>query len=225
MSDQPVIAPHHVEPEVSLMKDVILPRLYRLFGLDPNPSVFGAIAEFNDAPDLVAAGREARAAGYTKLDALTPFPVHGIDEAIGVPRSLLGCFVIVIAFCGTAAAILLMWYTGAYQGHIPGCDLLGMCSYPQVIGGKPLFDITFGIPIMFELSVLFAAFASLLGMFALNGLPQMYHPTANYSRIAGATDDKFLLVVEATDPKFRAQETADFLKSLGAAHVEIVEDK
>jgi hypothetical protein len=219
MSDHPATTDHNV------INDIILPKLYKAFGIDPDPSIYAAIAEFDDGPELVEAGRQVRAAGYTKLDALTPFPVHGIDDAIGVPRSLLGYFVICIAFCGTTAAILLMWYTGAYQGHIPGCDLIGMCSYPQVIGGKPLFDITFGIPIMFELSVLFAAFASVLGMFALNGLPQMYHPTANYSRIAGATDDKFLLVVEATDPKFKAAETVDFLISLGATHVEIVEDK
>ena len=212
--------------EANVLNDVILPKLMKLFGINPESSVFGAIAEFNDGPDLVEAGRQVRSAGYTKLDALTPFPVHGIDDAIGVPRSLLGYFVICIAFCGTAAAVGLMWYTGAYQGpHIPGCDLIGLCAYPQVIGGKPLFDITFGLPIMFELSVLFAAFASVLGMFALNGLPQMYHPTSNYSKIAGASDDKFLLVVEATDPKFKAQETIDLLKSLGASHVEIVEDK
>ena len=212
--------------EANVLNDVILPKLMKLFGINPEPSFFGAIAEFNDGPDLVEAGRQVRSAGYTKLDALTPFPVHGIDDAIGVPRSLLGYFVICIAFCGTAAAVGLMWYTGAYQGpHIPGCDLIGLCAYPQVIGGKPLFDITFGLPIMFELSILFAAFASVLGMFALNGLPQMYHPTSNYSKIAGATDDKFLLVVEATDPKFRAQDTVEFLKSLGASHVEIVEDK
>lgn len=215
----------HATSEVNLLNDVLLPKVYKAFGINPEPSVFAAVGEFSDGPELVEAGRQVRAAGYTKLDALTPFPVHGIDDAIGVPRSILGYIVICIAFCGTAAAVTLMWYTGAYQGHIPGCDLIGLCSYPQVIGGKPLFDITFGLPIMFELSILFAAFASVLGMFALNGLPQMYHPTSNYSKIAGATDDKFLLVVEATDPKFRAQETVDLLKSLGASHVEIVEDK
>lgn len=212
-------------PETNLLKDVILPKLYKLFGINPEPSVYAAIAEFSDGPDLVDAGRQVREAGYTKLDALVPFPVHGIDEAIGIPRSRLGYFVICIAFCGTTAAVLLMWYTGAYLGHIPGCDLMGLCSYPLVIGGKPLFDFTFALPIMFELSVLFSAFASVLGMFFLNGLPQLYHPTSNYSRIAGASDDKFLLVVEATDPMFRAVETVDFLKKLGASHVEIVEDK
>jgi hypothetical protein len=207
------------------MNDVVLPKLYRAFGINPEPSVYAAIAEFDDGPELVEAGRQVRAAGYTKLDALVPFPVHGIDEAIGIPRSRLGYFVLCIALCGTTTAVLLMWYTGAFLGHIPGCDLVGLCSYPLVIGGKPLFDFTFALPIMFELSVLFSAFASVLGMFALNGLPQLYHPTGNYSRIAGATDDKFLLVVEATDPKFRAGETVDFLRSLGATHVEIVEDR
>src|SRR5712672_2755644 len=93
--------------------------------------VYGVIGAFSEPDDLVEAGRRIREMGYTKLDALTPFPVHGIDEAIGVPRSLLGYFVIFIAFCGTTAAVLLMWYTGAYQGHIPGCDFIGMCSYPQ----------------------------------------------------------------------------------------------
>jgi hypothetical protein len=208
------------------LEDVILPKLYDLFGIPYKDTLYAAIAEFEDGPQLVEAGKRVREAGYTKLDALTPFPVHGIDDAIGIPRSILGWIVIPIAFFGTANALLLMSYTGAYTGpQIPGCELVGLCSYPLVIGGKPLFHWVFGLPILFELSILFAAFGSVIGMFALNGLPRLHHPTFNYSRIRRATDDRFLLVVEATDPKFKAEETLALLQSCGAVHAELVEDK
>jgi hypothetical protein len=207
------------------LKEVLLPKLYEVFGIPYKHTLYAAIAEFEDGPQLVEAGKRVREAGYTKLDAITPFPVHGIDDAIGIPRSILGWIVIPIAFFGTANALLMMWYTGAYEGpQIPGCELIGMCSYPQVIGGKPLFHWVFGLPIMFELSILFAAFASVIGMFVLNGLPRMHHPSFNYSNIRRATDDRFLLVVEATDPKFKAEETLTLLKSCGAVHTELVED-
>lgn len=206
--------------------DLVLPKLYSLFGISNKDALYGAVAEFEDGPQLVAAGAKVREAGYTKLDALSPFPVHGIDDAIGVPRSILGFIVICIAFCGTLAAFTLMWYTGAYTGpQLPGCELVGLCSYPLVIGGKPLFHWVFGLPIMFELSILFAAFASVIGMFALNGLPRLHHPTFNYSGIHRATDDRFMLVVEASDPKFKAEDTLALLRSLGAVHAELVEDK
>ena len=208
------------------LQDVLLPKLYDIFGISYKESLYAAIGEFEDGPQLVAAGKKIREAGYTKLDALTPFPVHGIDDAIGIPKSYLGWVVIPIAFFGTANAILMMWYTGAYTGpQFPGCELIGMCSYPQVIGGKPLFHWVFGLPIMFELSILFAAFASVIGMFVINGLPRLHHPTFNYSNIRRATDDRFRLVVEATDPKFKAEETLALLRSAGAVHAELVEDK
>src|SRR5262249_31214294 len=138
------------------------------------------------------------------------FPVHGIDDAIGVPYSKLGWIVICIGLTGTATALLLIWWAGTY-------------NYPLVIGGKPLFDFTFSIPITFELTVLFSAFASLLGMLALNGLPRLYHPSLNYSQSHRATDDRFLLVIEADDPKFDAQKTSEHLRSVGAGTVEVVE--
>jgi hypothetical protein len=213
----------HNQPSIS---DLLLPKLYSLFGIANKDSLYGAIAEFEDGPQLVAAGQKVKDSGYTKLDALTPFPVHGIDDAIGIPRSILGWIVICLAFCGTGAAFLLMWYTGAYTGkQLPYCEVIGICSYPLVIGGKPLFSPVFGLPILFELSILFAAFASVIGMFVLNGLPRLHHPTFNYSGVHRATDDRFLLVVEATDPKFKAEETLALLRSCGALHAELVEDK
>src|SRR5579862_2866498 len=174
------------------------------------PKVYAVMGEFSDPHELVHAGRKIREMGYTKLDAMTPFLVHGIDEALGIPYSKLGWIVICIGLCGTATALLLIWWCGAI-------------NYPLVIGGKPLFDFTFSIPITFELTVLFSAFASLIGMLALNGLPRLYHPSMNYQMFHKASDDRFLLVIEAEDPRFDPQKSAEHLKSVGAAAVEVVE--
>ena len=171
--------------------------------------IYAVMGEFSDPHDLVHAGRKIREMGYTKIDAMTPFPVHGIDAAIGIPYSKLGWLVISIALCGSATALLLQWWCGTQ-------------NYPLVIGGKPLFDFSFSIPITFELTVLFSAFASVIGMFALNGLPRLYHPSQNYRMAHRASDDRFILVVEADDPKFNPQITAEHMKSVGAGTVEVV---
>ncbi len=182
--------------------------------LDPDApkDMWGVVAEFEDEEQLLKAGRAMHHQhGYTKLDAMTPFPVHGIEAALGMPRSILGFIVICVGLTGTITAILLQWWTGAVD-------------YPLVIAGKPLFAFEFAMPIMFELSVLFSAFACVFGMLLLNGLPRLYHPTMNFSRIQRATDDGFLLVVEKSDPKFSAVETRNLLISLGATSAEVVED-
>lgn len=174
------------------------------------PKFYGLVAEFADDRDLVKAGRAAREFGYTKLDAYSPFPVHGIDEAIGVPRSILGWIVAPIGLLGTISAVLLIWWTGAVD-------------YPLTIGGKPLFAFEPSVPIMFELTVLFSAFAAVLGIFGLNKLPQYYHPIFNYSRIEHVSDDRFLLAIEATDPLFDPDQSAELMKKLGATTTELVE--
>jgi hypothetical protein len=181
-----------------------------------------AIGEFDEPEDLVEAGRKIRAMGYTKLDAMSPFPVHGIDDAIGVPPSKLGWIVIFFSLTGTCAALLLQWYAGA--GPLNAFLLrLGLSGYPLTIGGKPFFDLSYSIPVDFELTILFTAFATFIGMFALNGLPRFYHPTMNYRNAHRATDDRFLLVIDADDPKFSPAKSADDLRSVGARDVEVVE--
>jgi hypothetical protein len=172
--------------------------------------VYAVMGEFDDPHDLVEAGRKIKNMGYTKLDAMSPFPVHGIDDALGIPYSKLGWIVICIGLCGTATALGLIYYVGAI-------------NYPLVIGGKPLFDFTYSIPVTFELTVLFSAFAAVIGMFALNGLPRLYHPAQNYRSAHLATDDRFLLVIEADDPQFSPHKTAEDLRSVGAGNVEVVE--
>lgn len=172
--------------------------------------VYAVMGAFHEPDDLVDAGRKIREMGYTKLDAMSPFPVHGIDEAIGVPMSKLGWIVIWFSAMGAATALLLIWYIGAID-------------YRLVIGGKPFFDFSYTIPVTFELTVLFSAFATFIGMWALNGLPRLYHPSLNYSQAHRASDDRFLLVIEANDPKFDPLGTVEHLRSVGASDVEVVE--
>jgi hypothetical protein len=172
--------------------------------------LYGVMGEFSEPHDLVEAGRKIRQMGYTKLDAMSPFPVHGIDDAIGVPPSKLGWIVFFFSALGGLTALILIWY-------------VGVISYPLVIGGKPLFDFSYTIPVTFELTVLCTAFATFLGMFALNGLPRLYHPSFRHPSSHRASDDRFLLVIEADDPQFDPQKSAEHLRSVGAAEVEVVE--
>jgi hypothetical protein len=174
-------------------------------------AIYGVVAEFDRPERLVEAGRSIHHEhGYTKLDALSPFPVHGIDDAIGVPRSILGFIVFAVGSCGLIGAVLMIWY-------------FGKIDYPIVVGGKPLFAFEPSIPIMFECTVLLSAFAAVFGMFGLNRLPRFYHPVFNYPGIAGVTNDRYLLVVEASDPKFDIVKTQQLLESLGAKATEVVE--
>jgi hypothetical protein len=178
--------------------------------MDKTPEVYGVVAQFNDPNALVEAGRELHhELGFQKLDALSPFPVHGIDDAIGTRKSILGYVVAACAVFGLLNAIFMIWFIGAV-------------SYPLVIGGKPLFAWEFSVPVMFELTVLLSAFGAVFGMFILNGLPRFYHPVFNSKLFPSVTNDRFLLVVEAADPKFDIEQTPRLLTALGASDVEVV---
>ncbi len=178
-------------------------------GLGPD-KVWGVMGEFSEADELVEAGRKIHEMGYTKLDAMTPFPVHGIDDALGIPQSVLGWRVIWASAAGAATALLLIWWVGAV-------------NYPLVIGGKPFFDFSYSIPVTFELTILFSAFGAFLGMWGINGLPKLYHPSFKHPSAYRASDDRFLLVIEANDPKFHPQKSVEHLRSVGADMVEVVE--
>ncbi|MDR3718050.1 MAG: DUF3341 domain-containing protein [Bryobacteraceae bacterium] len=171
---------------------------------------YGVVGDFDTPEDLLRAIRTLRVAGFTKMEAYTPFPIHGIDEALGEPRSPLGRVVIVAALLGLASAVALQWWTGAVD-------------YKLIIAGKPLFALEPSVPIIFELTVLFGSFGALLGMFHLNRMPTYYHAFFNYSKAEGASNDRFLLAVEAADPKFRGEELKTLLDSLGSRHSELVE--
>ncbi len=166
------------------------------------PSVYGLMAEFKDPADLVAAARRAREQGYRRMDAYTPFPIEGLAEAIGFHHSRLPLIVLIGGIVGCIGGYLLQYY-------------ISVISYPVNVGGRPIHSWPSFIPVTFEMTILVAALAAVVGMLALNGLPMPYHPVFNVPRFALATRDRFFLCIEATDPKFDREGTRRFLESLG----------
>jgi hypothetical protein len=173
--------------------------------------VYGLLAEFSDPGALLHAAEAVREEGYRHFDTYSPFPIHGMDDAMGLGNSKVGYFSFLGGVTGLVGAYLLQWWTSAVD-------------YPLNISGKPFFAVEPSVPIMFELTVLFAAFGAVAGMLALNGLPRPYNPLFYSERFEGATDDRFFLHVAASDDQFDAEETAAMLRRVGAIHIELVQD-
>jgi ActD protein len=175
----------------------------------PPGEVFGVLAEFKSPQDLNRACERVRDAGYTRWDAHTPLPLHGIEGAMGIRMSKLPFVVLVFGLGGAGGGMLLQWWVASR-------------AYPLVISGKPFFSWQAFIPITFELGVLSAAAAALIGMLAFNRLPMLHHPLFDSPRFERASDDRFFISIESWDPKYDERGTSDFLRSLGAVHVEVV---
>jgi hypothetical protein len=171
--------------------------------------LYGLLAEFHDPNALVAGCRGVRDAGYRDWDAHTPFPIHGMDEAMGIRGTQLPFIVLAGGIAGFGLALLMQWWMNAVD-------------YPFVISGKPLFGLPANIPVTFELTVLLSALSTFFGMWGLNGMPRLYHPLFTNARFRRATADRFFISVEATDPQFDPATTRSFLASLGADAVEPV---
>ena len=174
--------------------------------------VYGLLAEFSDPGALLHAAEAVREDGYRHFDTHSPFPIHGMDEAMGLGNAVgVGFFAFGGGVTGFAGAYLLQWWTAAVD-------------YPLNISGKPFFAVEPSVPIMFELTVLFSAFGAVAGMLALNGLPRPYNPLFYSDRFRGASDDRFFLHVAASDDQFDVENTAALLQRLGAHHIELVKD-
>jgi hypothetical protein len=175
----------------------------------PSGETYGVLAEFASPKDLYQACERVRDAGYTRWDAHSPFPVHGLDHAMGLGRSRLPYVTLFFGLCGAIGGFALqLWANGI--------------AYPLVVSGKPLFNWQPYIPITFELGVLLAAISTVVGMLAFNELPMLFHPLFGSRAFERVTDDAFFISIESWDPKFNATETERFLTSIGATHVELV---
>lgn len=164
---------------------------------------FAIMGYFTTAKDIYHACEALRDAGYSRFDAHTPFPVHGLEKAMGLKPSRLPWLVLCGGITGCVSGILLAWYTQAVD-------------YPLIISGKPAFSYQAFIPVIFELTVLFSALTCFFGLFAISRLPAFFHPTMTHPSFPRATDDAFFVSVEASDPKFDRAETRNLLQRLGA---------
>ncbi|APR99442.1 DUF3341 domain-containing protein [Pajaroellobacter abortibovis] len=169
------------------------------------------LAEFDTAEDIVHAAEKVKTAGYQNWDIHTPFPVHGMDAAMGLSDSKLGWIVLAAGLTGCLSAALLIWWTN-------GID------YPLIVGGKPPASIPTMVPVCFEFTILFSAFGAVFGMFYLNRLPRHYHPIFESERFLAATSHKFFLSIEVCDPKFDLEKSRLLLESARAKYVEVLEE-
>jgi len=180
----------------------------------PLKRVHGYLAEFTSVQDVFHAAEKVRDAGFTSWDVHSPFPVHGMDDAMGLPRSILPRFVLVGGATGTLTAFLLEYITQ-------------VVIYPTVVQAKPanIFTIPAFFPVMFELTILFSAFTALFTCLAMMKLPRLNHPLFNSDNFKRFSDDRFFICIEARDPKFSPEKTKAFLADLGGTNIELVEDE
>ena len=192
----------------------------------PITGLYGVIAEFSDAQSLLNAATAANERGYTDLDAFSPFPIHGLAEAVGLPKTRLSAIVLGMGILGGLGGFFMCYYAnviayplniGGILGGIGGYMLqfwANAVEYPLNIAGKPFNAWPMFIPVTFECVILGAAGSAVFGMLALNGLPMPYHPVFNVGRFDQASRDKFFLVIQARDPKFDLYQVRDFLDTL-----------
>jgi hypothetical protein len=180
-----------------------------MVGRKKDPKIYGLLAEFDDPEDLIAAAKRAHAEGYRNMDAYTPFPVHGLSDAVGFRRTKLPLIVLIGGITGAVSGFAMQYYANVIH-------------YPINIGGRPLNSWPAFIIPTFEMTILFSAFAAVLGMLALNGLPQPYHPLFNVPAFELASRSHFFLCIEYTDPKFDLAGTRSFIETLNPRSISVV---
>jgi len=177
----------------------------------PRSAIYGLLAEFDDPTSLVVAADRARENGYVCMDAYSPFPIEELHHAIGMHHTRLPLIVLIGGLVGCFGGFGLQYWVSAV-------------AYPINVGGKPFDSWPAFIPVTFECTILVAALACVLGMLALNGLPQPYHPVFNVPRFALASRNRFFLWIEARDPRFHLEDTRRFLETLNPREVTTVAD-
>jgi len=171
----------------------------------------GLLAQFETAADIMHAAIAVRDAGFKKWDVFTPFPIHGMDDAMALPNSKVGYFTFAGGITGFFTGMTMIWFMNKFD-------------YPLVVGGKPLFTPLFAFPVSYELTILLSAFGTLFGLALLNRLPKLHNPLFASERFKRAINDKFFVFVETADPKFSETETRALLEKLGASAIEEIQD-
>jgi hypothetical protein len=172
---------------------------------------FGLLAEYATPADLMHAAEKIRDAGFRRWDVFSPFPVHGMNQAMGLKNSKVGWFSFCGGVSGYTVGMIMIWWMNAHD-------------YPIMVGGKPMFSPFYSFPPSYELTILFSAFGAILGMMFLNRLPKLYNPLFKSERFRKVTHDGYFLVIETIDPKYSEAETRKLLEATGSKHIEIVED-
>jgi hypothetical protein len=179
--------------------------------MSANAKPYGLIAEFENTSSVLHAAESVRNAGFRKWDVFTPFPIHGMDKAMGIKNSKVGWFSFLGGVVGYTSGMLMIWWMNAVD-------------YQIIVGGKPMFSAHGAFPPSYELTILFGAFGAIGGMMFLNRLPKLHHPLLKHKRFALATHDKFFVVIETTDPKYSESETRKLLEVAGSKRIEMVEE-
>jgi Protein of unknown function (DUF3341) len=190
--------------------------------------VHGFLAAFDSAADLYHAAEQVRDAGYQRWDVHSPFPIHGMDHAMGMKRSFLPWLVFFGGMTGTCIAFTLQTLTQTNFWSSVGLGFIEKLAetYPTVVQAKPtdIWTLPAFFPVMFELTILFSAFTTVFGLFSLIGLPRLNHPLFTSKQFKKVTDDAFFVCIEARDPKFSQETTRSFLEGIGGKNVELVQD-
>jgi hypothetical protein len=172
---------------------------------------YGLIATFETPAEIYAAAKQVRDAGYQHWDCITPCPIHGLDQAMGLQRSIVPRFSLTGGITGFCTGMSMIFYMNGFD-------------YQLTVGGKPFFSPLFAFPVSYELTILFTAFATIGGMFFVNGLGKLYHPVLKYEHIVRGLDDRFFVVIEARDPRFHAGHTRALLERAGGREITELED-
>jgi hypothetical protein len=188
-------------------------------GVETRQEAFGLLAQYDDVTSVYRAAAKVRDEGYTKWDVGCPFPIHNMDEAMGLKQSNVSWIMGFGAAAGVALALIMQYWTSAGETVQIGW----LSGYKINVASKPLFAWEQFLPVTFELGVLISAFGAIFGMLMINRLPMWYHPLMKSERYLRVGDDKFFISIESKDPKFNDNATRQLLESTGAAHVEVVE--
>lgn len=177
----------------------------------PSRKIAGILAEYSDPQACLDGAAQVRDSGYSRWDVHTPYPVHGMDDAMGLKSTKLGWISMACGLTGCLSAVLMIQWMNGYD-------------YPLVVGGKPADAFPAMVPIMFELSILLTGFGTVFGLLGLCRLPRHHHPVFESNRFAACSDDRFFISVESADPKFDVRKTRELLEQTRASHVEYVEE-